>query len=332
MLVRLGENGHLLGRLPRHKAHVLARRLLERETPQGCPRLLFDLLLLLVRPLPTPARPLALLHRALELVVRRDVDDVLVAKLLGFVEELGLHLGEERGEVCRELLRVDRDTKLLPLLAAHVAARDDACLLGDVLGPHLDAHRRTLHLPKGEAPAGRLLRVGVHLDAQARRLAHRLDMRRGGEHRVTLGVRLPYGNHDHLERRERGREAQSKVVAVRHDHPAHHPRRDAPRRLMHQLRLAVCVQVRRPERFREVGPEVVRRPRLQSLAVTHHSLDGVCTVGARERLDARLAPGHHWNTGNLLRKLCVHANHPHRLLLSLLSRRVRRVPLLPQKL
>ena len=115
-----------------------------------------------------PSRPLPLLNRRLELLVRRHVHDVRVAERARLREVRRLDVIQDVFDLGHECLGLDGDAEFLALLPRLVASGHHARFLGDVLGAHLDANRHALHLPVVELPPGGVASVIVELHADAR--------------------------------------------------------------------------------------------------------------------------------------------------------------------
>ena len=137
---------------------------------------------------------------------------------------------------------------------------------------------------------------------------------------------------DDLARRDRRRQAQSIVVAVRHDHAADQPRRHAPARRVAIGELSLRVLELDVLRFGKVRAEIMRGAGLQRLAVLHHGFDGVGVVGAGEALVGRLLARDHRHGEHVFGELAIDLEHLQRFGHRVVAVGVRRVAFLPEKL
>ena len=158
-----------------------------------------------------------------------------------------------------------------------------------------------------------------------------LDLLRPRQHRLAP-VLAADRHDDDLIGRQRRRQHQAAVVAVRHDDAADEPRRDAPRRAPHVLHRLVARLERDVERLREVLSEVVRRAGLQRAAVAHQRLDRVGADGAGELLALALLALDDRHREHRLAERRVEVEDHQRLGFGLFRRLVRRVPFLPEEL
>ena len=139
--------------------------------------------------------------------------------------------------------------------------------------------------------------------------------------------------HDHdLIRRDRRRQDQAAVVAVRHDHGADQARRHAPRRGPRVLQRLVAALELDLERLGEVLSEVVRGARLQRAAIAHQRFDRIGLRRAGELFALALLAVDHRHGEHLLADLLVERENLHRLFLRLFGGLVRGVAFLPEEL
>ena len=136
--------------------------------------------------------------------------------------------------------------------------------------------------------------------------------------------------YDHtLNRRDYGRKHKSPFVTVRHDDSADHAGGSAPGCGVRGFLHAVGVEEFDIERVREILPEVMRRTRLQTLAVVHHGFHAVRSHRAREFFLYRLFARDHGDSKAIFRKFFIHAEHAHRHFFRFFGGGVRGVPFLP---
>ena len=119
---------------------------------------------------------------------------------------------------------------------------------------------------------------------------------------------------------------------MHHDHPANHPRRNAPRCRVGELLLAFAVLIMDARGLGEPGAQIMRCTRLQGLAILHHRLDGIGGDGPRKAFILRLFARHHRHRQHVFGKFPVHFQRPQSLLQRVLAGGVGGVPLLPQEL
>ena len=127
------------------------------------------------------------------------------------------------------------------------------------------------------------------------------------------------------------RNAQSVIIAVRHDHAADHPGRDTPACRVAMGFLTLTRLESDASSFCEIGAEIMRCSSLQGLAILHHRFDRPSFNRAGEAFILRLLARDHrhgeifFSTGpiHLKRALCLFE--------SILARFMRRMPLLPKK-
>ena len=94
---------------------------------------------------------------------------------------------------------------------------------------------------------------------------------------------------------------------------------------------AIFVEIADLKRLREILAQVVGSSGLQSLAVAHHGFDGESLVSPRKALGVRFAAWNHRDCGFAHGKIRIDVEHLARLEISLFKRRVRGMPLLPEK-
>src|SRR5688500_12855425 len=157
--------------------------------------------------------------------------------------------------------RIERNGTLL----ARVAPHDDRLILVEVAWTDLEPERNAAQLPLVILRAGldALAIIDVHAQPPGRAALPGneafLDERGRGADASLVLVRPPDRDDHNLDRSEERRNAQSVVVAVRHDEPANHAGGYAPARVpgvFHSAFLSLELEV---ERLREILTEVVRR-------------------------------------------------------------------------
>ena len=158
-----------------------------------------------------------------------------------------------------------------------------------------------------------------------------LDPPAGGQHRLLLLRSAVDGDEHDVGRGDPGREHEAVVVGVGHDHRADQPRGDPPRG-----RPAVLLGAGRTGELDllgvgEVLPEEVRRAGLECLAVLHHRLNRVGVDGPGKALRGGLGAADHRHGEIAFGEGGVDVEHPQRLLDRLGARRMRGMPLLPEK-
>src|SRR5260221_4693071 len=266
-------------------AHAGARggSALDRDHADGGLRLLLDPGLAVRGPAPAGHdEPALLRHDPLELVVGADPSRIVRDEAPGPVQKAVLNGLEQLARAFRHGGEGHED--LLP----RVAPDQDALVLLHVLGSDLEAQGHSAHLPV-RILESRLLGVAiveVHAHpGPAQRLHH---LARLGQHGVVpIPLARRDGHHDHLVGRHPRRKDEARVVAVRHDQPADHARRGAPRRGPRQRALLILVEELDAVGGRAMLAEVVAGSRLARLAVPPQGFDRIGAERARAHLALR---------------------------------------------
>ena len=262
-----------------------------------------------------------------------DLEAVLAERGLGLVVHVLLdgleqlrHLGGQLG---------DGDRALLARVAAGI--RDD--VLGGVLGSELDAERDALELPVVELPRGSVALAGVDVGADA-------GLLEGGEELVNLlHVRVLLlgrhlggetdGDEDGLDLGDTGREDETLVVTVDHDHDTDDTGGQTPRVLpdMDVLALLGGVLDSDVEHLGEVLAQAVRSGALDTATVGRNvALDGGGVVTTGELLGLGLAAANDGDGEELLVDTGVELEDLENLLAGGLLGKVGSVTLLPHEL
>ena len=199
--------------------------------------------------------------------------DVCIAELRGAGEQRVVNFSQHVAGALDEFFLVGKFLGGNGLVAALHA--DLAGL--DVAGADLDADRYALFDPIPLLYAAANI---AGIDVNANRIAaeslaaQRFGQRLAGiEHCLAaVFLRRDWQNDDLLGRDAR-RQDQPVVVRVRHDQRADQAGGNTPRSRVRVLHRAVAAGERNVLRLREILPEVMRRSRLDRLAVLHHRLD-----------------------------------------------------------
>src|SRR5690348_18480607 len=101
---------------------------------------------------------------------------------------------------------------------------------------------------------------------------------------------------------------------------------------MRMLHLVLFVEETDIESLGEVLAEEMRRAALERTTIAHHRFHRVGLLGAGEALRRALAAGDERDRESILAKRAVYLEHRQRFALGLLTRRMRRVALLPEEL
>ena len=277
-------------------------------------------------------RTLGILGRKIlaELVCVLDDPRVRLPQRARPLVQLCLHLVQDRAHGLDQLLAVHA------AFFARIPPRQEHGVLGDVPRADLGAQRHpAFHVlpvllatpqvaiidPSPYAAATK--RLGVQLLQKAFAIGQNL--------RAFCLVAVDRQEHQVLGR-QAGRQHQTIVVAVDHDQSPDQPRRDTPGSRPGEHLLAVLVLELDPLGLRKIQSQEVRRAGLQRFAVVHHGLDAQRRHGPGKPLASRLLAFDHRHRHPVLGKISVDIQHPRRFLPRLGFRRVRRMPLLPQKL
>ena len=199
----------------------------------------------------------------------------------------------------------------------------------------LDDQRRTLLDPVPTLGLG-LDRLGIEQHAHRlpeRRLCAQFACQRLAivEHRRVAFV-IAQHRHDHdLPRRDLRRAAQPIIIAMRHDDATNQPRRHAPTCCVAQRVTAILVLIADARRIGEAGAQIMRRARLQCLAVLHHRFDAVRRLGSRKTLMLWLFTGNDRHAQRIDRECPIHFQRAQRLRHRIGLVGVRGMSFLPQK-
>lgn len=262
-----------------------------------------------------------------------DLEAVLAEGDFGLVVHILLNGLEKLGDLGGEL--GDGDGALLAGVAAGVA--DD--VLGGILGTELNTKGNTLELPVVELPGGGVALAGVHVGADA-------SLLEGGEELVNLlHVRVLLlsghlggeadGDEDGLDLGDTGREDQTLVVTVDHDHDTDDTGRETPRVLpdVDVLALLGGILDGNVEHLGEVLAQAVRGGTLDTTAVGGNvALDGGGVVTTSELLGLGLAATDDGDGEELLVNTGVELEDLENLLTGGLLGKVGGVTLLPHEL
>ena len=213
-------------------------------------------------------------------------------------------------------------------LFAGVAANQYALTLSDIARTNLQTKRNALHLVLGKLPTrGIVAQVDLGTDARCFDLLVQLGC-------LLLDAFLVSRNRNNnqLGRSDTRRQNQTLVITVRHDDRADDTGRNAPGGLIHILQGVVLIGVLHAECACKAVTEVVRGTGLQSLAVVHHSLDGVGILCTGEALLLGLFALNDRNGQPFLEELRVDVQHAQSLFHSLLSGSMNGMTLLPPEL
>ena len=151
------------------------------------------------------------------------------------------------------------------------------------------------------------------------------------DQRGILVIVAQHGQDHDLPRGEARRNAQTVIIAMRHDHAADHPRRDAPAGCVGQRLAAFAVLEFDPARRRKIRAEIMAGPGLERLAVLHHRFDRPSLDSAGETLVLRLLARDHGERQILFGALPIDFEHAQGVLFRLRLGLVSGVALLPEK-
>ena len=225
------------------------------------------------------------------------------------------------GDCCFQLLQLYNG--LLTVVPAH----QHALAILQIPGAALYAHGHTFHLVLRTLPAHGIVGI-IHIcpeagsDQPVLQLVGRFQ---------NAGLMLGNRQNHHLNRCNLGRQYQTVIVAVGHNDAADQTGGHAPRGLMGVDLLIVFVCKGNVKGLCKAISKVMGCTCLQSLAVVHHTLDGVgCFCAVELFLVCLLSPGHR-HSQNILTEVRIDAQHPLGLFPGFLCSGVHGMTLLPQK-
>ena len=255
--------------------------------------------------------------------------DIRVSVFSGSLEKSCLDLGQQTVHGGGNAFLGD---ERLPFASGPVAAGEGDAALLHIPGTDLHPDGHAAHLPVVELEAGADVIAIVHLNPDAGLLELQEDAIGAVHHFALLGIVLEDG-HDHgLGGGQAGRQDQSLVVAVDHDHGADDAARDGPGGGLAVLQRVALIEILDIERLRKVLPEVMRRAGLQGALVPHHRLDGGSDLRAGELLGFTFGSGEDWDGGLFAAEAFVDLEDAVHLLHGLLGRDVGGVAFMPVEL